>query len=86
LTLEDIPQGKLLWRCRRGMKELDVLLTHFVETRYPALDAEAKACFIHLLEFQDPDLYSWLTGKTTPEKPAIAAMIDEINRSGVGVH
>jgi len=27
--------GKLRWRCRRGMKELDVLLARYVDERFP---------------------------------------------------
>jgi antitoxin CptB len=34
--------GRLLWRCRRGMKELDVLLERFARKRF-ASDASAPA-------------------------------------------
>ena len=42
--------GRLRWRCRRGMKELDVLLTRYVEEqlrrRVPAGHQEAfRSCW-----------------------------------------
>ena len=67
------------------MKELDVLLTQFLDTRYDQLSETGQQTFIHLLEFQDPDLYSWVTGKSQPDDPALVAMLDEINQTRMGV-
>jgi antitoxin CptB len=32
--------GRLRWRCRRGMKELDVLLTRYVDEHYAQASSE----------------------------------------------
>ena len=58
--------GKLRWRCRRGMKELDILLTRYVDERYGAASAEEQQAFEHLLETQDPVIYAYCLGQERP--------------------
>ena len=48
--------AKLRWQCRRGTKELDMLLTHYLETKHPIADEEEKARFIELLRLEDSEL------------------------------
>ena len=69
--------GKLRWRCRRGMKELDVLLTRFVEERYESASSVEQAAFRHLLEFQDPLIYAYCLGSQRPPS-RLAALIERI--------
>jgi antitoxin CptB len=56
--------GRLRWRCRRGMKELDVLLTRYVDERYAAAPAAEQRQFECLLEAQDPVIYAYCMGQT----------------------
>lgn len=70
-----MPMGKLRWRCRRGMRELDVLLIKFLELRYADLDQANKELFEAVLELQDPDLYAMLTGKLVSDSPEVRSMI-----------
>ena len=42
------------------MRELDVLLTTYLEDRYPLADASDKAAFEGLLQLSDPDLVRYL--------------------------
>jgi antitoxin CptB len=65
---------RLLWRCRRGMKELDILLERFARERYAAAPAEQKRAFARLLELPDPDLADYLFGHATPEEPELACL------------
>jgi antitoxin CptB len=48
--------AKLRWQCRRGSKELDLLLIHYLETRYPVADAAEKARFAEMLKLDDAEL------------------------------
>lgn len=60
---------RLLWRCRRGVKELDIVLGNFLEQTYPSLSSEGQRLFAELLEQQDPDLAQWIWGgASVPEK------------------
>jgi len=70
-----MPIGQLRWRCRRGMRELDVLLMKFLELRYEGLSQAQKETFEAVLELQDPDLYAMLTGKLIPESAEVQEMI-----------
>ena len=68
--------ARLRWLCRRGMKELDVLLGRFLERGYPQLDAAGRRAFAELLEYQDPRLYALLTGRES----AADAEVDRVVR------
>ena len=72
---ELMPKGQLRWRCRRGMRELDVLLLKFLELRYDDLAQEQKETFEAMLQLQDPDLNAMLMGKLEPESEELKQMI-----------
>jgi len=48
--------SKLRWQCRRGTKELDLLLSHYLENRYQEANAADKHYFLELLEQEDSEL------------------------------
>ena len=78
--MSDPRRARLRWRCRRGMKELDMLLMRWLEGagRMPA--TERRLAFEWLLEQPDPDLADWLIGGARPPDAAHAALIDDIVR------
>ncbi|AZS50874.1 succinate dehydrogenase assembly factor 2 family protein [Entomomonas moraniae] len=57
---------KLYWQCRRGMLELDVLLSPFVQEVYPSLSLEDQASFKKLLTCEDQDLFGWFMQREEP--------------------
>ena len=65
---------RLLWRCRRGMKELDVLLERFARQRYEHASAAEKKAFARLLDLPDPELADYLFGYATPSEPHLAQL------------
>jgi antitoxin CptB len=69
--------GKLRWRCRRGMKELDVLLTRYVNERFCGASNLEQALFKELLETEDSVLYGYCMGGEKPP-PRFAALIERI--------
>lgn len=72
------------WRCRRGMKELDRLLSAYLERDFPSASAAEQSAFRELLELQDPVLYDYCLGRARPAEPLLAALIDRIVQ--VAVH
>ena len=48
--------SKLRWQCRRGTKELDLLLMNYLETRYLSSSEQRQAQFIALLALEDDEL------------------------------
>lgn len=69
---------RLKWACRRGMLELDVLLGNFLEERYAELSEADKQLFINLLEYTDPELFSWLMGKVEAPEGGLARITELI--------
>ena len=67
--------GKLRWRCRRGMKELDLLTLGYLERHYPTVPAEEQQAFAALLELQDPLLMSYMVGRETPADATTARVV-----------
>jgi antitoxin CptB len=57
---ESTELARLRWRCRRGMRELDVLLERFIEADSAFTDPSQRAAFARLLELPDPLLAEWL--------------------------
>lgn len=70
--------GRLRWRCRRGMRELDQLLGGWLDTHYADADEKARVAFAELLEQPDPELWHWLQGHGAPDDAQWRAVIDEI--------
>jgi antitoxin CptB len=52
--------AKLRWQCRRGMKELDLLLENYLATDYLLADDEQKKRFADLLTLEDDELLTAL--------------------------
>lgn len=63
---QDADLKRLRWRCRRGMKELDVLFEKFLAEQFDNLTSDQQAVFRALLEEQDLDLLDWCTKKSEP--------------------
>jgi antitoxin CptB len=70
--------GKLRWRCRRGMRELDVLLTRFVDEEYRTAAPEQQEAFRRLLDVQDPLMHAYFLGRETPPDAVLASLIARI--------
>ena len=71
-------RARLRWQCRRGMKELDVLLLGYLERYYPDVSAEERSIFAELLALQDPQLFGYLIGREVPADAAVAHVIRKI--------
>lgn len=71
-------KGKLRWNCRRGMKELEVLLLPFVDEFYDDLLSEQQHAFVKLLGYDDASLYAWFMGYEIPESVQLQKIIQEV--------
>ncbi len=73
--------AKLKWRCRRGIREFDVLFTRFVENEYPQLTEEQKEWFHQLLDEQDPIIMDWLFKRSEPQDDGLKWIIEKLQTS-----
>lgn len=69
---------RLRWQCRRGMKELDLLLERWLTCRYDTAGEDRQQAFRRLLDSQDPELVAWLFRRERPADPDVAALVDEL--------
>ncbi len=79
---DSIRMSRLRWHCRRGMRELDVLLMRYFEELYPVSSQSQQQAFEALLEYQDPVILAYLTGTEHPDRPEIADVIQQLTRIG----
>lgn len=70
--------ARLRWLCRRGMKELDVMLERYLAGRWPAAPAAERDAFLRLLDYSDPELWDWLTGRGEPGEKDLAHVVSRI--------
>ena len=64
-------RSRLIWRCRRGIREMDILLLDYLETYYDKASIEDQNTFEELLEENDLDILSWIMEKTSPDEKYI---------------
>jgi antitoxin CptB len=69
---------RLLWRCRRGRKELDLLLERYVRADLPGAPQGLRGCFARLLELPDPVLADYLLGGEDPGEPEMSRLVGAI--------
>jgi antitoxin CptB len=74
--------GKLRWRCRRGMKELDVLLLRYVEEQFCGASSAHQEAFKALLDAPDPLIYAYCLGQEQPPTAILSSLIERITESG----
>ena len=72
--------SRLRWLCRRGMKELDVLMTRYLDEQYEQASEMDQQHFVELLNWQDPELFSAMVGRTTADDEQMQQFIDKLRR------
>ena len=72
--------AKILWRCRRGIRELDSLLKPFAEDCYDELSPIDKPRLHALLGYQDTQILDWILGREIPDKEGLQTLLDSIIR------
>lgn len=74
----DADLARLRWRCRRGMRELDLLLTRWLDQSYENADASQRAVFMKLLACEDDQLWRWFIGRETPDAQDLDELVGRI--------
>lgn len=69
---------RMLWRCRRGLLELDIVLQQFVASSYDRLNALQRQAFDALLDLPDNDLWELVCARSAcgnPQQQQVLAMM-----------
>lgn len=68
---------RVLWRSRRGMLELDLLLVGFARGRYGELSPALQDAYKELLAQGDWLVWDWLQRRASPAEP-MRGIVEEI--------
>lgn len=70
--------ARLRWQCRRGMRELDVLLCCYLDEHYSDASDDDKAAFKRLLELSDPELVDYILKGERAADPGIDRILQQL--------
>ena len=74
-------RSRLFWRCRRGIREMDILFQGFIATEYDSLTDSEKHSFNKLLDEADLDIMNWIMGKDKSDSDELNHIIAVIRQS-----
>jgi antitoxin CptB len=70
--------GRLRWRCRRGLRELDELLTRYLTEQYPGAAPAERDAFRQLLESGDAEIHAYCLLRRQPPSAALRDLVARI--------
>ena len=73
-----LQERKVIYRARRGLKEIDVYFDPYVKNYYLQADPAEKAMFAALVEQEDPDLLDWFMEVSEPPLPEMKTLIQKL--------
>ena len=73
--------NRVRWSCRRGMLELDLVLTGFLDKHYPKLTKSQVKMFTKLLEYPDTELLDMIMARTEPAENTMKSVLQLIRAS-----
>ncbi|MEM7084297.1 MAG: succinate dehydrogenase assembly factor 2 [Pseudomonadota bacterium] len=76
----DAEMGRLKWRCRRGMRELDKVTEGYLLKHYVDATPSQRRAFQHLLALPDPELLALIYQYTTADDTDIAHVLAAMRR------
>lgn len=75
ISLED---RKVIYRARRGLKELDIYFDPYVKQHYLSASTTEKQAFALLIEQEDPDLLDWFMAVSEPEQVELQQLVAKL--------
>ncbi|HTQ00883.1 MAG TPA: succinate dehydrogenase assembly factor 2 [Casimicrobiaceae bacterium] len=70
--------NRIVWRCRRGMLENDLVLSRFLAARGPQLTEDEIAMLDRLLDLPDNELWDLIAGRKDPQDTSIAPLLEQL--------
>lgn len=75
ITLEE---RKVIYRARRGLKELDIYFDPYVKNYYLNASEKEKQLFAQLVDSEDPDLLDWFMEVNEPNDKDLKDFIQKL--------
>ena len=73
-----LEERKVIYRARRGLKEIDVYFDPYVKNHYLQADSNEKQVFAELVAQEDPDLLDWFMEVSEPPRPELRSLINKL--------
>ena len=73
--------AQLRWQCRRGIKELDVLLEDYLAQHYSSAPPAEQHAFAELLGLPDPVLLAYVMNRQQPEAEVKRRVVARLRRT-----
>jgi len=73
--------SKLRWQCRRGMKELDLLLENYLNRDFNKASPADQLAFVNLLNLPDPILLAYVMNQQQPATEDERRVVTRLRRS-----
>jgi len=71
--------ARLHWQCRRGMRELDLLMERYLHEQYQDASDANQQSFRDLLDLPDPTLFGYVTAREVPEDENMKKLVQFIS-------
>lgn len=65
---------------RRGIKEMDIILSAYAKNNLAQMDAEQLDLYDQMLDENDQDLYQWVTGQVAAPE-ALKILIKDVSQT-----
>ena len=75
--MERARRDRLQWKCRRGLLELDLVLSRFLE-QAAAMSAAELAAFDELLDYPDTELWDVVSGRSDRFNPRLGGVVSRL--------
>jgi antitoxin CptB len=70
--------NRIVWRCRRGMLENDIVLTRFLESKGRGMTEEELTMLDRLLDLADNELWDLIAGRCDPRDPFVVPLLAQL--------
>ncbi len=77
-TLEKKRKRLIFRSWHRGMREMDLIMGSFADEHVPEFTVDELDLYDALLKENDPDVYSWVTGKESPPANFKSNILDKL--------
>jgi antitoxin CptB len=73
--------NRILWRCRRGMLENDLVLSRYLAARGEAMTENEVAMLDRLLDLPDNELWDIISGCRQPADASVAPLVAALRKA-----
>ena len=81
MIFDEVGKRRIRFQTRRGLLELDIIFTRFMEKEFDRLDNDELTAFAELLDYQDQELLALINGHSEIEKKHLIPIVEKIRKA-----